>query len=150
MPIKRMNFLDRMEWFAREFGADLCWEWPGAKNYGYGAIGLSINGKPKMHYAHRVAWEAAYGHIPKGEDARKWQLDHLCRNRACFNPNHLELVTQQENIRRGDAGIHHKRKTHCKHGHPFDGPDARVKRKANGRFARVCLVCKRASYHRNR
>lgn len=72
-----------------------CWVWQGAKRGGYGRVKLA----GKTQEAHRVSYEFHIGHIPDG-----LVLDHLCRNRACINPAHLEPVTQEENIRRGDQG----------------------------------------------
>ena len=70
-----------------------CWVWKGGKSKdGYGK--LRFNG---LHmYTHRLAYQMGYGSIPKGK-----QIDHLCRVRHCYNPTHLEAVTQAENIRRG-------------------------------------------------
>lgn len=71
-----------------------CWEWQRAKGpLGYGRI--RIGGK--LYQAHRYFWEEANGPIPEG-----LQLDHLCRNPSCVNPDHLEPVTNAENSRRGD------------------------------------------------
>ena len=66
----------------------------------------------RNYLVHRLAYETKYGKIPEG-----LVIDHLCRNRACYNPDHLEVVTQKENLRRGLHNNHNnqnKGKTHCK------------------------------------
>lgn len=114
-----------------------CWTLP--KDYidpnGYGRI----NGQ----LAHRMIYELLVEPIPSG-----LQIDHLCRNRACCNPTHLEPVTRSENLRRAPAelrrkgglktGAKNRAKTECIHGHEFTEentywhPDGR----------RDCLACK--------
>jgi hypothetical protein len=82
-----------------------CWEWRGAiGSHGYGSYG----GK----YVHRISLERAKGPIPDG-----LHVDHLCRNRACFNPDHLEAVPPIVNVRRG-AGAHVIHTGNCHRGHP--------------------------------
>ena len=75
---------------------DTCWLWTSAKNIdGYGIF--RINGKNIL--SHRLSYELYIGKIPEG-----LQIDHLCRVRDCVNPDHLDPVTQAENIRRGLSG----------------------------------------------
>ncbi|MFD9879982.1 HNH endonuclease signature motif containing protein [Streptomyces alboflavus] len=115
-----------------------CWEWTGhVKPNGYGQVRIN---RRALH-AHRVAYEAVRGPIPEG-----LVLDHLCRNRACVNPDHLEAVSHRTNILRGNGpAAHNARRTHCLRGHPFD--DANTYVAANG--ARHCRTCA-AARKRNR
>lgn len=75
-----------------------CWvDFPERINdYGYTFRSVKIDGKVRAIYGHKLAYEVLLGPIPKYP-----QIDHLCRNRACYNSNHLGVVTQQENISRG-------------------------------------------------
>ena len=105
-----------------------CWEWFGAKSpAGYGTISWLGRDRP----THRVAYELLVGPVPDG-----LQLDHLCRNRACLNPEHLEPVTNRENTRRGLLGV---LKTHCKHGHEYTTENTRITPEGK----RVCRICHR-------
>mgnify|MGYP001562260252 FL=1 len=111
--------------------SDGCWEWTGAfRRNGYGRYG----GQPSV-LAHRAVYEALVGPIPEG-----MQLDHLCKNRSCVNPAHLEPVTPKENILRG-AGFaaQNAQMTHCIHGHEFTEANTYIR--ANG--ARTCRTCMR-------
>lgn len=108
-----------------------CWEWTASlHSAGYGQ--LSYKGRPRL--AHRVSYELLVGEIAEGLD-----IDHLCRNRKCVNPKHLEVVTRQVNLLRGDRGKYGKA-THCKHGHEFSAENTRVS-KATGQ--RICRECAR-------
>lgn len=89
-----------------------CWNFVGKVNYkGYGQIHFGA-GRSGAKFAHRVYYERAKGPIPEG-----LQLDHLCRNRQCVNPDHLEPVTLKQNQERGSWAT----KTHCPQGHPYEG-----------------------------
>ncbi len=109
-----------------------CWEWTSWRDrYGYGCI--SIGGK-RNQKAHRVAYQLYKGQLTDG-----LQIDHLCRNRGCVNPDHLEEVTPRENTLRSQsvAGIN-ARKTHCVNGHAFIS--ANIYTESTGR-KRVCRAC---------
>lgn len=82
-----------------------CLVWTGTKNpIGYG--GFQVDGKRRL--AHRVAYQLTKGEIPTG-----LEIDHLCRNKSCVNPEHLEVVTRSVNCLRKLPC------THCKYGHEF-------------------------------
>lgn len=117
-------------------GPDECWLWLASKTgKGYG----TFHDDPSQLLAHRIAYELAKGPIPAG-----LQIDHLCRNRACCNPVHLEAVSCRENILRGSGlAAQHARATHCPKGHPYD--EENTYHAANGSRG-----CKRCIAERNR
>ena len=111
---------------------DECWNWTAslAQN-GYGQFWLD----GKLVLAHRVAYELMIGHIPEGQT-----IDHLCRNRKCENPRHLEPVTHRENVLRGVSPVARNAvKTHCKKGHAYDLGNTYIR--PNG--GRDCRICRR-------
>lgn len=109
-----------------------CWEWTASRTRnGYGWF-LESKGKAKV--AHRWAYENLVGPIPDG-----LQIDHLCRNRACCNPDHLDPVPRLENVCRGSRGRAKPRKTHCPQGHPYAGTNLLIL----GDGQRRCLICTR-------
>ena len=116
-----------------------CWLWQGTiDRYGYGR--LSVAGR--LLLAHRVAYSQEHGAIEFG------QLDHICTNKRCVNPAHLETVDNGENGRRGSR-TGPTRYTHCKHGHQRENNS-----KVDRRGKRYCSACNSeqslASYHRRR
>lgn len=112
-----------------------CWEWKaGLNRYGYG----QFNHKGRPHGAHRISWMLTQGEIPKG-----LVIDHLCRNRKCVNPSHMELVTLGENVRRGIVhqvlSEKYASMTHCKHGHERNEENIRIDKHGH----RICKPCMR-------
>jgi len=91
-----------------------CWIWKTGTN-GKNGYGMFFDGARKV-CAHRFSWELYRGPIPVG-----MEVDHLCKTRLCVNPDHMEVVTRAENIRRSDAPqAINARKTACPKGHPYE------------------------------
>lgn len=113
-----------------------CWMWTAGLSKGYGQFIVMAGHRGRPILAHRMAWELLRGSVPDG-----LELDHLCRVRACVNPDHLEPVTSEENIRRGMWGpVANARKTHCAHGHEFTPENTyRPPRRPHVRQCRECM-----------
>lgn len=116
-----------------------CWEFTGYRDKrGYGRISDGT-GAPRL--AHRVSYQLHVGAIPDGLD-----LDHLCRNPACVNPEHLEAVTHQVNCARGDVGKW--RGGICPFGHDLDNPENTYPHtRGQGRKCKPCALRRARERH---
>ena len=119
-----------------------CWLWSGTHNSdGYGSTRLGHRGcGARSMAAHRAIYQLLVGSVPAD-----MHLDHLCRNKNCVNPDHLEVVTRRENILRGySPQAMNARQTHCRRaGHPLSGDNVRIYR-----GLRACRACTNGSYSR--
>ena len=120
-----------------------CWEWCGCLTkggYGQFVLGTRV-------YAHRYAYKMMVGEIPEG-----LQVDHLCRNRSCVNPEHMEIVTRKENILRGQSlPAKCSRLTHCPRGHEYNEQNTylwigKEGTKNSGKVGRQCRICAKQKY----
>lgn len=134
-----MNIVNKYESRVLRLVPGGCWTIPGLKHNGQGYLRLGRDGV----MAHRVFYEDAKGPIPDG-----LTLDHLCRNRACINPDHLEAVSNRVNVLRGDGSAARRaRQTECVRGHALAGANLYV----TALGFRQCVECKRqrtAEHHR--
>ena len=108
---------------------DTCWLWGGSvTRYGYGVYGHI------GRMAHRIVYSLLVRNLEETEF-----LDHLCRNRKCVNPKHLEVVSLVENVMRGES-LHARnaRKTECKNGHAFDEANTYIHPKRGTRHCKTC------------
>lgn len=128
-PIER--FLSKVH-FNTETG---CWDWTAAKDSdGYGTFQYSHILSDHGH-AYKFSYSFFVGQMPKG-----LQHDHLCRNRGCVNPFHLEPVTCRENLLRGQtSAAANARKTHCIAGHMFSPQNTWVSKQNGSRHCKACL-----------
>jgi hypothetical protein len=110
-----------------------CWQWTGAVSATYGSFTWRPKKRGQTTVAHRISVLLAGVEIPDG-----MQVDHLCRNRLCVNPEHLEVVTPSVNMRRGDTvAAARARVTHCRRGHEYTAENTRV----TPRGQRECKAC---------
>ncbi len=122
-----------------------CWTWTGylmAKGY------ACICWRGRNWLVHRAVYTKLVGPIPEG-----LQIDHLCENKACCNPMHLEPVTNYENgIRTGTNFTANALKTHCPHGHEYTPENTLMRPQSMGRpgWGRFCKTCQSERYQRSK
>ena len=120
-----------------------CWIWCGCRTTaGYGHFTNDPAHPTQKVYSHRFAYELLRGPIPRG-----LQIDHRCRLRACVNPDHMDVVSQRENILRGTSpSAQHAQQTHCKWGHSLADAYHKPSKPPHWRDCRVCAL-ERARRH---
>ena len=106
-----------------------CWLWTGSKRLGYGRYTYRDQNGTHTEDCHRISYKLRWGSIGEG-----LTLDHLCRNRACVNPEHLEEVSSAINTQRALS------KSMCKRGHYYSGHNLRIYSK-EGRDVKACISC---------
>lgn len=130
IDINELNSKILTQFFQRIEITNHCWLWNGRKtNGGYGVFSFNNN----VIRAHRFSYELFKNEIPVNLD-----LDHLCRNTKCVNPQHLEPVSKYENQKR--SPITNMNKTHCPQGHEYSSDNLYVSPKG----FRFCRICKNA------
>lgn len=140
MTVVRLTQRDRFLMNVLVDAATGCWLWQRELDpQGYARV--TWNRTPGR-LAHRVAYEEFVAPIPAG-----FVIDHLCRTPSCVNPQHLEVVTQAENVRRGDAK---KRRTHCPAGHPYDAENTYIRPYDWAQICRTCRAECRRRYNERR
>lgn len=128
-------------WGRVQIDSDGCWRWKGSiSRQGYGSLTIKEDGKSRIVSAHRMAFRLHHG---------KWPdqcIDHLCRNRSCCNPAHLEDVSNKENVLRGEGlTAQNARKTHCSKGHELTGENLLIRKYAGQPDFRGCRTCRLTS-----
>jgi len=137
IPLNQAAAADRFERYVQRQDQG-CWIWTGTRTlHGYGSF---CDNGPKV-LVHRWSYEQHVGPIPDG-----LVIDHLCRNPPCVNPDHLEPVTQRENLMRSPIVLSaiNARKTHCVRGHEFTPENTYIQPATGKRRCRTCALAAEA------
>lgn len=133
---KEINIIIRLinKIYVNDYG---CWIWTAyyKERFGFSYGWMRYNGKSEN--AHRVSYKVFKGEILDG-----FEIDHLCRNTLCINPDHLEVVVHAENMKRGNLknnGEHERSKTHCIRGHEYNKDNTYRNPNENKRKCRECM-----------
>src|ERR1039458_3434543 len=126
--------IEQRFWRRVEQTEDECWEWLGGLDKdGYGQMTIRCHGKQVCFRAHRLSLLIHQRPLEMGS-----QIDHLCRNKRCVRPDHLEVVTSKENNARSNSpSALNAKKTHCLRGHEFNATNSRIDK----RGYRRCKLC---------
>lgn len=125
----------------KQNGPDECWPWKASLTI-HGGYGQFNPTRKRTVRAHRYGYELAHGPIPAG-----LTVDHLCGNKSCQNPTHMELVTHGENARRGNAG---RSSDVCRNGHRRTPANTARWSRGDGTYYQVCRTCANAAQRRRR
>lgn len=132
---RKRGWLPTRFWEKVQVSDNGCWTWTAAKSVdGYGHF--KFDGRTCI--ASRLVYLCVVGEIPAG-----YEVDHLCRQRSCVNPSHLEAVTHRVNsLRSSNVGGKNATKTHCPRGHAYTKGNTSVERNGGGRTVRRCRICR--------
>lgn len=146
MAGKRHPLSERLRRNSAIDSASGCWVWTARKfRCGYGLMRIRLEGRQHSRLAHRISYETFVGTIPVG-----FEIDHLCRNRACTNPSHLEAVTRRTNVLRGVSfAAVNAVKMRCTSGHEYSSENTYLRPKG-GRDCRACIRQRVAQYKSRR
>jgi hypothetical protein len=134
--IETFRFDPEKRFWSKVEKTETCWNWTAALQNGYGRV-VTQQRPTRTTMAHRYSYEMHVGPIPDG-----MTIDHLCLNRKCVNPDHLEVVSRSENTKRANPILEY-----CKRGHKMHGDNIYYPPSGGSRQCRACksLLAKRSN-----
>lgn len=140
-----MKGLDITKFWEKVDKTEDCWNWKAYKFNGYGKFMVGEKYKKIPRLAHRISYV-----LYKGRISNNKQIDHLCRNRACVNPEHLQAVSQRENLMRGNgACAMNARKVSCPKGHAYTRENTLLYKRRGNKY-RKCRKCRKRRFMRHK